>query len=99
LEPSATPRAIRQAGGYKLHLDVADGDIPISAVLTSASLHDSQAGRRQQNFCAVDFCIWQRVLPQSRPSPASQWRKPTHRGPHASSSPPRPAARQTLQRA
>jgi len=28
--------------GYKLHLDVADGDIPFSAVLTSASLHDSQ---------------------------------------------------------
>jgi hypothetical protein len=28
--------------GYKLHLDLADGDIPISAVLTSASLHDSQ---------------------------------------------------------
>ena len=29
--------------GYKLHLDVADGDIPITALLTSASLHDSQA--------------------------------------------------------
>jgi hypothetical protein len=29
--------------GYKLHLDIADGDVPISAVLTSASLHDSQA--------------------------------------------------------
>jgi hypothetical protein len=29
--------------GYKLHLDVADGQIPITAVLTSASLHDSQA--------------------------------------------------------
>ena len=29
--------------GYKLHLDVADGEIPISALLTSASLHDSQA--------------------------------------------------------
>ncbi len=29
--------------GYKLHLDVADGDIPISAILTSANLHDSQA--------------------------------------------------------
>ncbi|MDD2710803.1 MAG: transposase [Verrucomicrobiae bacterium] len=29
--------------GYKLHLDVVDGDIPISAILTSASLHDSQA--------------------------------------------------------
>jgi hypothetical protein len=29
--------------GFKLHLDVADGDIPISAIVTSASLHDSQA--------------------------------------------------------
>jgi hypothetical protein len=29
--------------GYKLHLDVIDGDIPVSAILTSASLHDSQA--------------------------------------------------------
>lgn len=28
--------------GYKLHLDVADGMIPVSAVLTSASVHDSQ---------------------------------------------------------
>jgi hypothetical protein len=28
--------------GYKLHIDTADGDIPISALLTSASLHDSQ---------------------------------------------------------
>lgn len=29
--------------GYKLHLDVADGGIPITCLLTSASLHDSQA--------------------------------------------------------
>jgi hypothetical protein len=29
--------------GYKLHLDCADGDIPLSAILSSASLHDSQA--------------------------------------------------------
>jgi Transposase DDE domain/Transposase domain (DUF772) len=29
--------------GYKLHLDVADGQIPISCILTSTSLHDSQA--------------------------------------------------------
>lgn len=29
--------------GYKLHVDVADGQIPISCLLTSASLHDSQA--------------------------------------------------------
>jgi hypothetical protein len=28
--------------GYKLHIDVADGGIPISCVLTSASVHDSQ---------------------------------------------------------
>lgn len=28
--------------GYKLHLDVGDGQLPISAVLTSASVHDSQ---------------------------------------------------------
>jgi len=28
--------------GYKLHLDVADGQVPISAVLTGASTHDSQ---------------------------------------------------------
>jgi len=29
--------------GYKLHVDWADGEIPISSILTSASLHDSQA--------------------------------------------------------
>jgi hypothetical protein len=28
--------------GYKLHLDVADGQIPVSGILTSASTHDSQ---------------------------------------------------------
>jgi len=28
--------------GYKLHLDVADGGIPVSGLLTSASTHDSQ---------------------------------------------------------
>jgi len=29
--------------GYKLHIDTADGQIPISCVLTAASVHDSQA--------------------------------------------------------
>lgn len=29
--------------GYKLHLDAADGGIPVSGILTSASLNDSQA--------------------------------------------------------
>lgn len=28
--------------GYKLHIDAADGGIPISCILTSASVHDSQ---------------------------------------------------------
>jgi len=29
--------------GYKMHIDTADGDVPVSCILTSASLHDSQA--------------------------------------------------------
>ena len=29
--------------GYKLHIDAADGGIALSCLLTSASLHDSQA--------------------------------------------------------
>ncbi|MDD7984864.1 transposase [Lentisphaera marina] len=29
--------------GYKLHLDCIDGDIPVAGLLSSASLHDSQA--------------------------------------------------------
>ena len=33
---------VRWWRGFKLHLDVADGQIPISALLTSASVHDSQ---------------------------------------------------------
>ena len=28
--------------GYKLHMDTIDGDIPVSAIVTSASVHDSQ---------------------------------------------------------
>ena len=32
--------------GYKLHIDTADGDIPLSAILTSANTHDSQAAIR-----------------------------------------------------
>ena len=29
--------------GYKLHIDSADGGIPVSCILTSASMHDSRA--------------------------------------------------------
>ena len=28
--------------GYKLHIDTADGDVPVACLLTSASVHDSQ---------------------------------------------------------
>ena len=28
--------------GYKLHIDTADGDIPLSCIITAASVHDSQ---------------------------------------------------------
>ena len=39
---SAMPRDTRSWIGYKLHIDTADGEIPISCVLTAASVHDSQ---------------------------------------------------------
>ncbi len=44
--------------GYKLHIDTADGDIPVSCVLTSASLHDSQAAipLAKMSTARVDHC-------------------------------------------
>jgi len=37
------PRGYQESWvGYKLHIDTADGEIPISCVLTAASVHDSQ---------------------------------------------------------
>ncbi len=43
--------------GYKLHLDIADGQVPISAVLSSASLHDSQVAipLMKQSSQRVDY--------------------------------------------
>ena len=35
--------ALEKWVGYKLHIDAADGGIPVSCILTSASMHDSQA--------------------------------------------------------
>ena len=32
--------------GYKLHWDASDSEVPLSCVLTSASLHDSQVAIR-----------------------------------------------------
>lgn len=42
--------------GYKLHLDVIDGDIPVSALLSSASLHDSQAAIPLAQMTAQRVC-------------------------------------------
>jgi hypothetical protein len=44
--------------GYKLHPDVADGQIPISAVLTGASVHDSQVAFPLATMSAsrVQYC-------------------------------------------
>jgi hypothetical protein len=44
--------------GYKLHLDVADGGIPISAILTSASVNDTQVAIPLATMTAgrVDSC-------------------------------------------
>ena len=44
--------------GYKLHIDAADGDVPVSCILTSASLHDSQAAIPLSRMTAlrVDHC-------------------------------------------
>ena len=49
---------MEQWAGYSLHVDWADGEVPISCILTSASMHDSQAaipltemtGRRVTNL-------------------------------------------------
>jgi len=44
-ERKRTARGIKKAGLVvkKMNVDCIDGDIPVSAILTSASLHDSQA--------------------------------------------------------
>jgi hypothetical protein len=42
--------------GYKLHLDTVDGDIPVSACLTSASVHDSQVAIPLAQMTAERVC-------------------------------------------
>jgi Transposase DDE domain/Transposase domain (DUF772) len=37
--------------GYKLHISTADGDIPIAAILSSASTHDSQVALPLMKLC------------------------------------------------
>ena len=44
--------------GYKLHISTTDGDIPVSALLTSASLHDSQVAipLMQMTGARIQYC-------------------------------------------
>jgi len=42
--------------GFKLHLDTIDGDLPVSALLTSASTHDSQAAIPLAQMTAKVMC-------------------------------------------
>ena len=57
--------------GYKLHADVADGQIPVSCILTSASLHDSQAAlplagttadRVENMYDLMDAAYWSPII-------------------------------------
>ena len=42
--------------GYKLHLSVIDGDLPLSAILTSANTHDSQVAIPLMQMSAQRVC-------------------------------------------
>jgi transposase len=42
--------------GYKLHIDAADGGIPISCLLSSASMHDSQAAIPMAEITSSRVC-------------------------------------------
>ena len=42
--------------GYKLHIDVASGQIPVSCVLTSASVHDSQVAIPLMTMTSARVC-------------------------------------------
>ena len=69
--------------GYKLHVDTADGGIPISCIMTSASTHDSQVAiplgtltaGRVENLChtipygALGICAWPQADHRREPPP------------------------------
>jgi len=44
--------------GYKLHVDVADGELPLAAVTTSASVHDSQVAIPLMKLTAARVESW-----------------------------------------
>ncbi len=86
------PKGYRESWrGYRLHIDAADGDVPVSRVLTSASPRDSQAAIPLPGMTAlrVDHChelmdaATVRWRSGSTPASWGAWRSPT----------PTPAAR------
>ena len=44
--------------GYKFHMDVIDGDIPVCGLTTSASMHDSQAAIPMGKITAERVTSW-----------------------------------------
>jgi hypothetical protein len=48
--------------GYKLHVDVADGEIPLAAVTTSASVHDSQVAIPLMKMTAARVSSWYELM-------------------------------------
>jgi len=48
--------------GYKFHIDVGDGDIPLFAVTTSASLHDSQVAIPMAKTTAGRVTSWYELM-------------------------------------
>ena len=55
--------------GYKLHIDVACGQIPVSCVLTSASVHDRQVREDARRVCEVKIAVkaLNRMVERGRP--------------------------------
>jgi hypothetical protein len=58
--------------GYKLHIDVADGQIPVACLLTSASVHDSQVAIPLMTLTGkrIDY-LYDLSLPRRRPGDAA----------------------------
>ena len=67
--------------GYKLHVDVADGGIPISCVLTSANLHDSQVAIPLATITASRVTSLYDLMDSAYD--AALIREHSRRGPHA----------------
>ena len=65
--------------GYKLHIDVASGQIPVSCVLTSASVHDSQVAIPLMTMTSARVCYLYDLMdfglrrrPNPRPEPGAR---------------------------